>query len=102
MEIVKGKEKEYKKYVKMNSKNSYSSGVIKATEIVGNALDKGKSPKEAMDGDLGGITGFMAGCLAQAITRFHPRGKEFKKWWNESYGVKDAKGVVNPAIVTFK
>ena len=49
----------------------------------------------------GGITGFMAGCIAQMITKCHSRGEEFKKKWNESYGVKDEKkGAINPALVT--
>lgn len=50
----------------------------------------------------GGITGFMAGCVAQMIYQCHSRGKEFKKKWNEYYGVEDndGMGTVNPAIVT--
>mgnify|MGYP006311746395 CR=1 FL=1 len=47
----------------------------------------------------GGITGFMAGCVASMISQVHSRGKEFRKKWNESYGVKKARGTVNPAIL---
>ena len=51
----------------------------------------------------GGITGFMAGCVASMVSQCHSRGKEFKKKWNESYGVKDErKGTVNPALITIK
>ena len=51
----------------------------------------------------GGITGFMVGCVASMVSQVHSRGEEFKKKWNESYGVKDErKGVVNPAIITIK
>lgn len=103
MKIVKGKEKEYEKYVALNSKDGYSRYVIDWTESVGKLLDKGKTPEEAdrlADSDEG--TGFQAGCVAQIIAHFHPRGKEFQKWWNNRFGVKNAKGVVNPAIFTMK
>ena len=49
----------------------------------------------------GGITGFMAGCVANAVSSFHSRGDEFRRRWNKGYGVDDdKKGVVNPAILT--
>lgn len=51
----------------------------------------------------GGITGFMAGCVAQMVSKCHSRGEEFRKAWNKGYGVKEDKGgVVNPAILTIK
>jgi len=52
----------------------------------------------------GGITEFMAGCVAQIVSHCHSRGEEFKKQWNKGYGVneKEAKGVVNPAIITIQ
>lgn len=52
----------------------------------------------------GGITGFMAGAAAQMISHCHSKGEIFKKKWNKSHGVEDedAKGVVNPAIVTIE
>lgn len=50
--------------------------------------------------EAGGITGFMAGCVAQIITTVHSRGEEFKTIWNEPYGIDDAEGAVNPAIMT--
>jgi len=50
----------------------------------------------------GGITGFMAGCVAGMVSQCHSRGEEFRKKWNESYGAKDAKGTINPALVTIK
>lgn len=65
-------------------------------------FDANKIISEADDNiKAGGITGFMAGCIAQMITKCHSRGEEFKKKWNESYGVKDEKkGAINPALVT--
>ena len=50
----------------------------------------------------GGITGFMAGCVAQMVSHCHSRGEEFKKKWNEQYDDKPREGVINPAIVTLK
>lgn len=52
----------------------------------------------------GGITGFMAGCIAQMVSKCHSRRKEFKKKWNEYYALneqdKDREGVINPALLT--
>lgn len=47
----------------------------------------------------GGITGFMAGAVAQMVSRCHSRGTEFRTVWNKEYGVEHETGVVNPAIV---
>ena len=58
-----------------------------------------------------GITGFMAGCVAQMVSRCHERGKEFETSWNKCYGIEEkpeqgnsneppAGGTVNPAILT--
>jgi len=48
------------------------------------------------------ITGNMAGMIALLVSKYHERGDEFKKSWNKSYGREDAKGVINPAIITLK
>lgn len=51
----------------------------------------------------GGITGFMAGCVANIISKVHSRGEEFRNKWNSDHGVSKEKskgGVVNPAILT--
>ena len=53
--------------------------------------------------NAGGITGFMAGCVANMVAKFHSRGEEFRKAWNKPYlkdGQEDKGGVVNPAIIT--
>ena len=54
----------------------------------------------------GGITGFMAGCVAQKISHCHSRGEEFRRKWNLHYQIRDEgekaneKGtVLNPAIL---
>jgi len=53
--------------------------------------------------DCGGITGFMAGCVAQMIWVVHSRGEDFRKAFNGGYGVTEEKakgGIINPAIIT--
>ncbi len=50
-----------------------------------------------------GITGFMAGMIAQIVSYYHSRGKEFRKKWNTHYGITEEKakgGMVNPAIMS--
>lgn len=49
-----------------------------------------------------GITGFMAGCIAQIVVHCHSRGEEFKEKWNKQYDDKPRKGVINPALITIK
>lgn len=92
------------KQVELNSKDAYSKACIEAAQKVMEALDAGKTPKEAHDEMYGlGLSGFMAGCVAQIVSQAHMRGEEFNDFWNESWGVpKGTKGTVNPAIVTIK
>ena len=102
MQVKKGLEKEYEKYVKKNQ-DGYGNAAVIAGAKVGKALSEGKTCKKAHDEMYGcDLTGFLAGCVAQAISYFHLRGEEFRKWWNKSYGVEEGKGVVNPAIMTIK
>ena len=49
-----------------------------------------------------GITGNMAGMIALLISKYHERGEEFRKSWNTYNGKPEAKGVINPAIITIK
>lgn len=96
---------EWKEFVSNNTKDFYSAGVVEASLRVMKTLSEGKSPKKAEAAVYGmGITGFQMGCVAQAVTHFHPRGEEFRKYWNRQYlskeEAKKAKGVVNPAILT--
>lgn len=94
-------------YIAMMGKNcldGYSFGVVQAAVSVMGALDQGKTPAEANDAMKGmGISGFMAGCVAEIVSKYHIRGDEFRLFWNEYWGVGEDKangGVVNPAIVT--
>lgn len=70
----------------------------------GNDFDVHKIICDADDNiNAGGITGFMAGCVARMISKCHSRGEEFNDKWNEFHGVSKEKangGTVNPAILT--
>jgi hypothetical protein len=55
----------------------------------------------------GGITGFMAGCVASMVSKSHSRGEEFRKKWNianqvgtEGEKANKSGGVLNPALLT--
>ena len=55
----------------------------------------------------GGITGFMAGCVANIVSKCHSRGEEFRKKWNKENQIgtegdkaNEGKGVLNPAVLT--
>jgi len=110
MTVKEGFEKEYETYVGKNQ-DGYGNACIVAGALIGKGLDDGLSPELAekemfkKDNELGGLTGFMMGCVASALARFHPRGDEYRKYFNGVFGVseKQAKGgVVNPAILTIK
>jgi len=70
----------------------YTNQSINASALIGDAESRV---------DSGGITGAMAGMVAQMVVQCHTRGEEFKKSWNGDHGVEeDVEGVVNPAIIT--
>lgn len=58
-----------------------------------------KLANEASD-SVGGITGFMYGAGVKVLADCWRYGKELNKWHNKKYGQEDAKGTVNPAILT--
>lgn len=109
MTVIHGKEEDHADFVAKNQ-DGYGNACVCAAAAVGAALDAGKMPEEAHAAmyDLG-LTAFMAGCAARAVFRFHPRGDEFRRWWNRQY-LNDAEaaeadangGIVNPAILTLK
>ena len=56
-----------------------------------------------------GITGFMAGCVAQMVSQCHSRGEEFRKQWNldnrinnEGEKANESGGVLNPALLNIE
>lgn len=104
--------KRWKDYVDKNS-DSYGGACVYVARKVMEFLDENEVPidKDNVSGliskaddaaETGGLTMFMAGCVAQMVIGCHSRGAEFRKAWNACYGVEDEneKGVVNPAILT--
>lgn len=110
IEIVDGKENEYKEYVSKNSNDGYSRAVIDYSEqwakLMQLEIAKGKTVKECAEPTqkgLGylGITGFQYGCAVKGLAFFWKHGEDLRKWHNKEYGVdEDKKGVVNPAVLT--
>ncbi len=62
--------------------------------------------KADKDIKCGGISGFMAGCVAGMISKCHSRGEEFRRKWNKNNQIGDegdkaneSGGVLNPALL---
>lgn len=94
--------KEWQKYMDLNQ-DSYGFGVIEVASKLGKNLDDGMTPADAEKAAVkdSGITGYMMGVVAQVIWTLHPRGEEFKKYFNSEFGADpEAEGIVNPAIMT--
>lgn len=108
-------EKKWNEYIEANNKDGYGGACIMVARKVMELLDENKEPlvngyhpnintahglicKADEDSGAGGITGFMAGCVAQMVTECHERGEEFRKSHNgEEY---EGEGVVNHALLT--
>ena len=108
--------KKWNEWIK-NNKNPYGGACVKVARRVMELLDRDPTPlhngyypdihtahglicQADEDTNAGGITGFMASCVAQMVTECHERGEEFRKSHNgEEY---DGEGVINHALVTIK
>ena len=107
-------QKKWDNYVKVNSTDPYSNACIKVAKRVMEILDEDKIPlhngyypdihtahgiicKADDESNAGGITGFMAGCVAQMVYECHERGDEFRKSHN---GGDESDGVINHALLT--
>jgi len=112
MPIVKMEE--WNHQVKIND-DPYGGACVKVAQRVMEILDEEpgefdchkiicRADDEANDG---GITGFMAGCVASMVSEVHSRGKEFREKWNidNQIGTEGEKAnkkgtVLNPALLT--
>ncbi|MGB2579532.1 hypothetical protein AAIR98_001451 [Elusimicrobium simillimum] len=103
MTVRPGLEKDYAEYVAKNQ-DWYGNHVIVRAAAAGKALDAGKSCEDAEDEiGVGGTSGYQAGAIAATIKYFHPRGEDFRKFWNKKCGgTGKEKGTINPAIITLK
>lgn len=98
---------EWLQFADNNSNDGYSVFIVKATISMMKKMEEGISFEEAeqqvYDEELG-LTGFMAGATANALSHFAKQGEEYRKHWNKKYGIEDAdeKGTVNPAVLSIK
>ena len=107
-------EKEWNEWVN-NNKDPYGKACVDVAREVMKLLDEDPTPlhngyypdintahglicKADENIKTGGITGFMAGSIAQMVTKCHERGDEFRKSHNgEEY---EGDGVVNHALIS--
>jgi len=111
-----------KEWEEMKAKNTdpYGGACVMVAEKAMEIIDRDYQDKRILETDVhgiickaddeskaGGITGFMAGCAAQMISKFHNRGDEFRRAWNKDNQIQDegekaneSGGVINPALVT--
>ena len=107
MKIKEGKEKEFDKYVEINSNNYYSRAVIdyliRWANMMEDRMSKGETISDmaeetSHEADTEGITGFMYGCAVDILSQTWEYGEELRAWHNSRYGYK-GEGTVNPAIL---
>ena len=108
-------EKKWNIWVEKNT-DPYGGACVKVAKRVMELLDKDPTPlrfgyhpdihtahglicKADDETKAGGITGFMASCVAQMVFECHERGEEFKNSYN---GKEESKGVVNKAVIEIK
>ena len=110
MKIKAGKEKEYEEFVKINSKDFYSLGVVnyakRWAELMEKEIEKGARVCDIADrtsnmADTDGITGYMYGCAVSTLSHLWEYGEELRKWHNGEYK-HEGEGVVNPAVLCVK
>jgi len=107
-------QKLWNNYEKKNT-DAYGKACVDVARKVMEMLDKDSTPlkngyhpdldtahglicKADKDIDAGGITGFMAGCVAEMVSSCHERGDEFRKSHNgDEY---EGEGVLNHALIT--
>ena len=118
MKIKAGLEAEYAEYVKLNSTDDYSKGVIDYTEawakLMEEKLAQGETIEACADNtsheaDTDGITGYMYGCAVSALAHFWEYGETLRQWHNlktqignEGEKANKSGGVLNPALYSIR
>ncbi len=98
---------EWLQFVDNNSNDGYSVFVVKATISMMKKMEEGipfeEAEQQVYNEELG-LSGFMAGTTANALSHFAKQGDEYRKHWNKQWGIEDSeeKGTVNPAVLTIK
>lgn len=111
--IVPGKEANWATWVETNSHDGYSKGVVDFAErwarLMQVAFADGFTPEyfaaqaeqTGHEADTEGLTGFMYGCAVSGLASMWVYGEALRQWHNQEWGAPaDAKGVVNPALMT--
>jgi len=106
-------EKEWNECVEVN-KDPYGKGCVDVARQVMKILDDEPGDFDThkiicrADDEVkaGGITGFMAGCVASMVGQCHSRGEEFRRKWNtdnqisnEGDKANEEGGTLNPALL---
>lgn len=98
---------EWMQFADNNTNDGYSVFVVKAVISMMKKFEEGisfeEAEKQVYNEELG-LSGFMAGATANALSHFAKNGDAYRVHWNKRYGVEDAeeKGTVNPAILSIK
>lgn len=98
---------EWLQFADNNSNDGYSVFVVKATISMMKKMEERipfeEAEQQVYNEELG-LSGFMAGATANALSHFAKQGDEYRKHWNKKYGIEDheEKGTVNPAVLTIK
>lgn len=96
---------EWMQFADNNTNDGYSVFVVKAVISMMKKFEEGisfeEAEKQVYNEELG-LSGFMAGAAANALSHFAKNGDAYRNHWNKQYGVEDAeeKGTVNPAILS--
>ena len=95
------------KFVDNNSNDGYSVFIVKATISMMKKFEEGISFKDAEQqvyNEELGLSGFMAGATANALSHFAKNGEEYRKYWNKRYGIEDPEeqAVINPAVFSVR
>lgn len=95
---------EWLQFVDNNSNDGYSVFVVKAVISMMRKFEEEISFDDAEQQvycEELGLSGYMAGATANALSHFAKQGEEYRKYWNKKYGVsEEEKGTVNPAILS--
>lgn len=111
MKILKGKEKDWEEYQRVNSSNPYSNVIIRYAKywaiLMEKEIAKGSKLSDIAEAtsdaaNIDGITGFMYGCAVSILSEVWEYGEELRAWHNGKYGVAESDNTINPVIVTIK
>ena len=99
---------DWEKTVKVND-DGYGACVVRYAarwaHLMDAAIAKGATitdiaKQSSHDADVEGITGFMYGAAVSILSQAWVHGEALRRWHNADYGVPDATGTVNPALLT--